>query len=94
MLRNPILQISLFIAHFILALGMIMDSKWVHEGKVQVGTYCTTQGRLRFLFTLKMFTSDWCFRRISSIRCNWRGSVNSGELHLNQSCSFIHCVIY
>jgi hypothetical protein len=37
-------QLSLFIADFIQALGAVVNVKWVNEGKVFIGPYCTAQG--------------------------------------------------
>jgi hypothetical protein len=30
-------------------MGAVLDVKWVHEGKVFVGGYCTAQGESRIL---------------------------------------------
>ncbi|KAF5385891.1 hypothetical protein D9615_002585 [Tricholomella constricta] len=43
------LQLSLFIADFIQALGAVMDIKWIHEGKVEIGNFCTAQGVIQQL---------------------------------------------
>jgi hypothetical protein len=39
-------KFSLFMADLIQAGGMAMDAKWVNDGKVQTGTYCTAQGTI------------------------------------------------
>lgn len=49
-------KLSLFVADFIQAAGMAMDIKWIHEGKVQTGTYCTVQGRISLLARVCLLT--------------------------------------
>ncbi|KAF8893529.1 hypothetical protein BD779DRAFT_1506741 [Infundibulicybe gibba] len=39
-----IFMLSLFSADFIQAVGAVMDVKWINDGKVQIGGYCTAQG--------------------------------------------------
>ncbi|KAG6917323.1 hypothetical protein DXG01_002981 [Tephrocybe rancida] len=39
-----ILMLSLFIADFGQAFGAVADIKWVNEGKVEIGAWCTAQG--------------------------------------------------
>jgi len=39
----------LFTFDLIQALGMAMNVKWVHEGKLYTGTYCTSQGAIQQL---------------------------------------------
>jgi hypothetical protein len=39
-------QISLFAAKVIQGLGHAMELKWVIEGKLNTGTFCTAQGIL------------------------------------------------
>ena len=39
-------QIALFAAEVILGLGHAISLKWVIEGKVNIGTFCTVQGML------------------------------------------------
>jgi len=50
-IQNPVdlCMFSLFMADLIQAGGMAMDAKWVNDGKVQTGTYCTAQGVLHQL---------------------------------------------
>jgi hypothetical protein len=38
-------QLSLFAADFVQALGAVMDIKWIKDGKVEIGTFCTAQGK-------------------------------------------------
>ena len=38
------LQLSLFAADLLQAIGAALDVKWVHQGFVQVGGFCTAQG--------------------------------------------------
>ncbi|KAJ6629520.1 hypothetical protein B0H10DRAFT_1776278 [Mycena sp. CBHHK59/15] len=39
-----VLMLSLFVADLIQAIGAVMDARWVHAGKVEVGAFCTAQG--------------------------------------------------
>lgn len=39
-----VLMLSLFVADLIQAIGAVMDVRWVHSGKVEVGAFCTAQG--------------------------------------------------
>ncbi|KZP09500.1 hypothetical protein FIBSPDRAFT_963895 [Athelia psychrophila] len=39
-----IYMISLFMFDFIMAVGHVLDLRWVQEGKIQVEGYCTAQG--------------------------------------------------
>ncbi|KIM80581.1 hypothetical protein PILCRDRAFT_526797 [Piloderma croceum F 1598] len=49
LIRQPtdIYMISLFLFDIIMALGRVTDVKWIHEGKVYVGGFCTAQGVLQ-----------------------------------------------
>jgi len=42
-------MLSLFTSDLIQALGAVLDIKWVHEGKVYTGSYCTAQGAIQQL---------------------------------------------
>jgi hypothetical protein len=37
-------QVSLFICEFLQALGGLLNIRWVHNGIVKAGSYCTAQG--------------------------------------------------
>ena len=37
-------QFSLFSADILQAIGAVMDIKWIHDGKVEVGSFCNAQG--------------------------------------------------
>ncbi|KAJ7745447.1 hypothetical protein DFH07DRAFT_748882 [Mycena maculata] len=39
-----VLMLSLFIADLIQAIGAVMDIRWVHSGRVEIGAFCTAQG--------------------------------------------------
>lgn len=41
---TDVLMLSLFVADLIQAVGAVMDVRWVHSGKVEVGAFCTAQG--------------------------------------------------
>lgn len=43
---NETKQLSLFMSDLVHATGTVMDIKWVNEGKLSTGTFCTTQGNL------------------------------------------------
>lgn len=38
------MKLSLFIADLIQAVGTVLDIKWINEGKVHIGSFCTAQG--------------------------------------------------
>ena len=38
-------KFSLFLADLLLAVGDVMNFKWINEGTVQVGKFCTVQGQ-------------------------------------------------
>ncbi|KIM83330.1 hypothetical protein PILCRDRAFT_819583 [Piloderma croceum F 1598] len=42
-------MLSLFTSDLLQAMGAVLDIKWVHEGKVYVGGYCTAQGVIQQL---------------------------------------------
>ena len=42
------LQISLFAFDLIMALGKVLYVKWIHEGKVYTGSFCTAQGKSQY----------------------------------------------
>lgn len=42
------LQFSIFLGEAIQALGELLNIKWVNDGKVEIGAFCTTQGTSRF----------------------------------------------
>ena len=42
-------QLSLFCADMLQAIGAFMDVRWVHEGSVNVGSYCRAQGQSKYL---------------------------------------------
>jgi hypothetical protein len=54
-LFNPlifsIVQIVLFGADLVQALGAVMDIRWAHTGIVVTGTYCTAQGNNSYAFS-------------------------------------------
>ncbi|TFK44243.1 hypothetical protein BDQ12DRAFT_7840 [Crucibulum laeve] len=39
-----VLMFSLFCADIIQAIGAVMDIKWINDGKVEIGGFCTAQG--------------------------------------------------
>ena len=45
---TPSLQFSIFLGEAIQALGELLNIKWVNDGKVEIGAFCTTQGTSRF----------------------------------------------
>ncbi|KZP07818.1 hypothetical protein FIBSPDRAFT_939300 [Athelia psychrophila] len=40
-------MISLFAFDLVMAVGHVLDVKWVHDGQVEVGHYCTAQGAIK-----------------------------------------------
>ncbi|KAJ6521955.1 hypothetical protein DFH09DRAFT_212956 [Mycena vulgaris] len=44
-----VLMLSLFVADLLQALGAVVDVRWVHSGKVEVGSFCTAQGVIQQL---------------------------------------------
>lgn len=51
MVQEPmdIFMLSLFFADLVQALGAVMDVKWVNDGKVEIGNFCTAQGVMQQL---------------------------------------------
>lgn len=37
-------KLSLFFGSLLQALGMVLEVKWIHEGAVRTGPFCTAQG--------------------------------------------------
>ncbi|KAK0213163.1 hypothetical protein DFS33DRAFT_101077 [Desarmillaria ectypa] len=50
-LQEPmdVFMLSLFFADLIQALGAVLDIKWINEGKVETGPFCTAQGIIQQL---------------------------------------------
>ncbi|KAF9001002.1 hypothetical protein BDQ17DRAFT_1358973 [Cyathus striatus] len=46
-----VLMLSLFVADFLHGMGAAFDFKWIGEGKVEVGSFCTAQGVIQQLGT-------------------------------------------
>ena len=44
------MQLSLFIADALQAIGAVMDTKWVGAGQVNAGQFCSAQGEFLFAF--------------------------------------------
>jgi hypothetical protein len=38
-------QLSLFTADFVQALGVVLEIRWIDAGKVRIGSFCTAQGQ-------------------------------------------------
>jgi hypothetical protein len=51
-------------------MGAVLDVKWVHEGKVYVGGYCTAQGESWVLNTIHTRPTMHIFRCYSTVRRN------------------------
>jgi hypothetical protein len=50
------MQFSLLVADAIQGIGMVLSIKWVQDGKVEVGNFCTAQGRTPSFSTMLQFT--------------------------------------
>jgi len=48
-------QASLLIADMVQAIGAVLSLKWAHAGKVEVGTFCTAQGRQSDFLSMFLF---------------------------------------
>jgi len=44
------MQLSLFIADALQAIGAVMDLRWVGTGRVEAGQFCSAQGEFLFAF--------------------------------------------
>lgn len=44
------LQLSLFLADLLQAIGAAIDARWAHTGTVRIGPLCTAQGMLRLIY--------------------------------------------
>ncbi|KAJ7693375.1 hypothetical protein B0H17DRAFT_1059942 [Mycena rosella] len=66
-----VFMLSLFVADLIQAIGAVMDVHWVHNGKVEVGSFCTAQGVVQqlgetsvaittLMITIFTWVGVWC----------------------------------
>lgn len=71
--RTPLTpaQLNLFFSDLVQALGAVMDIRWIHNGVVKTGGFCTAQGVIQQLgeasvamttlaITLATFIGVWC----------------------------------
>ncbi|KDR79579.1 hypothetical protein GALMADRAFT_137377 [Galerina marginata CBS 339.88] len=74
-----LLMFSLFSADLLQAIGGVMNLKWINDGKVQVGDFCSAQGILKqlgetgvaittLLITLYTFLGIWLGKAIRSMK--------------------------
>ena len=49
---------SLFAFDIIMALGRVVDIKWIREAKVYVGGFCTAQGKSDYFHTILVWESS------------------------------------
>lgn len=62
-------QISLFAFDLVMAVGHIIDIKWVRDGRVEVGHYCTAQGSFNVITSwLRYELMDPTYRCNQAIR--------------------------
>lgn len=75
-------KVSLFAAEFIQGLGHVLSMKWVIEGQVNTGTFCTTQGILIIWLTriVRDTFSDSYFRYSETTGRNGGSLGYSGKL--------------
>ncbi|KAF9482233.1 hypothetical protein BDN70DRAFT_801951 [Pholiota conissans] len=74
-----LLMFSLFSADLLQGIGAVMDIRWIHLGKVEVGSFCTSQGIIQqlgetgvgmttLLIAVYTFLGIWIGKNIRSVR--------------------------
>ncbi|KAF6763249.1 hypothetical protein DFP72DRAFT_801331 [Ephemerocybe angulata] len=74
-----VIMFSLFLADLIQSIGTVLNAKWVSQGKVEVGEFCTAQGVLKqlgettaamstLLITIYTFRGLWLGIQVESLR--------------------------
>jgi len=79
LLQEPtdIYMLSLFISDLIQALGYTVDVRWVHEGKVFAGTFCTAQGALQQLGEVGVALATLAIAIHTFVTVIWRKGIHS-----------------
>ena len=83
------LQRSLFIFDILMALGRVTDVKWIHEGKVYVGSYCTAQGKSNGPQILRRIIRLIFHRHRTAARRN-RIRTGHSRAYINTSVNLYH----
>ncbi|KAK0195075.1 hypothetical protein F5146DRAFT_1109451 [Armillaria mellea] len=78
-LQEPmdVFMLSLFFADLIQALGAVLDIKWINEGKVETGSFCTAQGIIQQLGETGVAITTLIIALYTFIVVRWRKGVNA-----------------
>ncbi|PBK73567.1 hypothetical protein ARMSODRAFT_952659 [Armillaria solidipes] len=78
-LQEPmdVFMLSLFFADLIQALGAVLDIKWINEGKVETGPFCTAQGIIQQLGETGVAITTLIIALYTFIVVRWRKGVDA-----------------
>ncbi|KAK0476750.1 hypothetical protein IW261DRAFT_1566827 [Armillaria novae-zelandiae] len=78
-LQEPmdVFMLSLFFADFIQALGAVLDIKWINEGKVETGPFCTAQGIIQQLGETGVAITTLIIALYTFIVVRWRKGMDA-----------------
>ncbi|TFY64241.1 hypothetical protein EVG20_g6012 [Dentipellis fragilis] len=72
-----IYMLSLFCLDFVQALGSVLDVKWVNEGKVYSGTFCSAQGAIQQLGETGVAMTTFVIAVHTFVTAVWKKGVHS-----------------
>ncbi|PBK95518.1 hypothetical protein ARMGADRAFT_1145799, partial [Armillaria gallica] len=78
-LQEPmdVFMLSLFFADLIQALGAVLDIKWINEGKVETGPFCTAQGIIQQLGETGVAITTLIIALYTFIVVRWRKGMDA-----------------
>jgi len=82
--REPmdIFMLSLFAADFVQAVGAVMDIKWINDGKVEIGNFCTAQGVIQQLGETGVAITTLLITIYTFIGVWWRIGMGAGSVRV------------
>jgi len=69
---------SLLLADALQAIGIVLNLKWVQDGKVEIGGFCNAQGQQPHFVQSPCYDVQ-SFRHPTYFRGDWRSSVDLGD---------------